>query len=109
MTNLQLMQSEPLEAVNKLNDFVTKKSIHINLTKSTHSMLRIELMRRGLSMQETFDHLASLICEKDPDMFDRLDELEILKKNKQLSQVKASDADSLYDLISQNDPKGTST
>lgn len=82
-----------------MNDFVTKKSIHINLTKSTHSMLRMELLRRGLSMQETFDHIASLICENDPDMVDKLDELEILKRNKQLSQVKASDADTLYDLI----------
>ncbi len=91
-----------------MNDFVTKKSIHVNLTKSTHTMLRMELLKRGLSMQETFDHIASLICEKDPEIFDKLDELELLKKNKQLSQVKASDADSLYDIISQNDPQGTS-
>ena len=57
---------------NKLNDFVTKKSIHINLTKSTHTMLRMELLKRGLSMQETFDHIASLICEKDPEIFDKI-------------------------------------
>lgn len=56
-------------------------------------------------MQETFDHLASLICENDPDIVDKLDELEILKRNKQLSQVKSSDADTLYDLISQDQEK----
>lgn len=56
-------------------------------------------------MQETFDHLASLICENDPEMVDKLDELELLKRNKQLSQVKASDADTLYDLINRDPTK----
>ena len=81
--------------------FETKKSIHINLTKSTHTLLRVELLRRGLSMQETFDHLASLICENDPDIIHKLDEIEMLKKNKMLKQVKKSDADSVYEMISE--------
>jgi hypothetical protein len=87
-----------------VSDFETKKSVHINLTKSTHASLRIELIRRGLSMQETLDHLASLICENDPALTKKLDELELLKRNKQLSQVKNSDADSVYRMINQESP-----
>ena len=84
-----------------MSAFETKKSIHINLTKSTHTLLRVELLRRGLSMQETFDHLASLICENDPEIIHKLDEIELLKKNKMLRQVKKSDADSVYEMISE--------
>ena len=87
-----------------MSDFETKKSVHINLTKSTHASLRVELIRRGLSMQETFDHLASLICENDPSLLEKLDEIEILKRNKQLNQVKKSDADSVYRMINQESP-----
>lgn len=87
-----------------MSDFETKKSVHINLTKSTHASLRVELIRRGLSMQETFDHLASLICENDPSLLEKLDEIEVLKRNKQLNQVKKSDADSVYRMINQESP-----
>ena len=61
-------------------------------------------MRRGLSMQETFDHLASLICENDPALIDKLEEIELLKKNKKIKQVKKSDADSLYRMINEESP-----
>jgi len=87
-----------------MSDFETKKSIHINLTKSTHASLRIELIKRGLSMQETFDHLAAMICENDPSLIEKLDEIEFLKRNKQLRQVKKSDADSVYRMINQDSP-----
>ena len=50
-------------------------------------------------MQETFDHLASLICENDPDMIEKLEEIEMLKKNKMLRQVKKSDSESVYEMI----------
>ena len=38
-----------------LIDFETKKSVHINLTKSVHAELRSMLVKKGLSMQEVFD------------------------------------------------------
>jgi hypothetical protein len=55
-------------------------------------------------MQETFDHLASLICENDPMLIKKLDEIELLKKNKQLKQVNPSDSDSVYRLINDSTP-----
>ncbi len=87
-----------------MSDFETKKSVHINLTKSTHSSLRVALIKRGLSMQETFDYLASLICENDPDLIEKLDEIEMLKRNKKIKQVRNSDADSVYRMINQDSP-----
>jgi len=64
----------------------------------------VALLKRGLSMQETFDHLASLICENDPTLTEKLDEIELLKKHKKLNQVKPSDADSVYRMINEDHP-----
>lgn len=90
--------------MSKLIDFETKKSVHINLTKSTHAGLRIELFERGLSMQEVFNALASAICEGDPDLHRMLDEIEVKKKEKSIKQVTNSDAESIFNVIEDQSP-----
>lgn len=88
----------------RLIDYQTKKSVHINLTKSTHSGLRISLIKRGLSMQEVFNRLASMICEQHPSMIRVLDSIEIEKREGQIKQVTRSDAESIFDLIETSNP-----
>ena len=88
----------------RLIDYQTKKSVHINLTKSTHSELRIILFQMGLSMQEVFDRIASMICDKDPYMLKTLNEIERLKREKQIKKVSKSDAESIFDLIESDNP-----
>lgn len=88
----------------RLIDYQTRKSVHINLTKSTHAELRILLLKKGLSMQVVFDRLASMICDKNPYLLSVLDTIEIEKKEKQLKQVTNSDAESIFDLIETANP-----
>ncbi len=92
------------DARSKLIDYQTKKSVHINLTKSTHSELRIILLQMGLSMQEVFDTIASMICEKDDYMMKTLSEIERLKREKQIKKVSKTDAESIFDLIESDNP-----
>ena len=87
-----------------LKDFETKKSVHINLTKSTHSDLRIVLFKRGLSMQEVFDTLAAQICANNPDLIRILDQIEEAKRERQIKRVSQSDADSIFRVIEEDNP-----
>ncbi len=90
--------------MSKLIDFETKKSVHINLTKSTHSGLRIELFERGLSMQEVFNALASAICEGDVHLHKMLDDIQTKKREKTIKQVTNSDAESIFNVIEDQSP-----
>jgi uncharacterized small protein (DUF1192 family) len=85
-------------------DFETKKSVHINLTKSTHSELRIILLRKGLSMQEVFDNLASRICDRESHLCGILDEIERDKRERQIKKVSKSDSESIFNLIESDNP-----
>mgnify|MGYP000441532159 FL=1 len=90
--------------MSKLIDFETKKSVHINLTKSTHAGLRIELFERGLSMQEVFNSLASGICEGNTYLHKLLDEIQTSKREKVIKQVTNSDAESIFNVIEGQSP-----
>ena len=85
-------------------DFQTKKSVHINLTRGTHSELRTELFGRHLSMQEVFEHLAILIAEKDPYICSVLDRIQDAKRNNQIKKIRSSDAESIFDAIESDNP-----
>ena len=86
------------------SDFQTKKSVHINLTRGTHSEFRTELFQRHLSMQEVFENLAVLIIEKDPYLCGILDRIEEDKKNKQIRKLRSSDAESIFRAIEDDNP-----
>jgi len=88
----------------RLIDYETRKSVHINITKSTHSDLRILLLKRGLSMQIVFDRIASLICDADPALVRMLDQLETEKREGLLKQVTKSDSESIFELIESENP-----
>lgn len=69
------------------------------MVKSTHAGFRIALLRRGLSMQEVFNHLASLVVEEDPALMRILDDIEVQKRDRHIKQVTPTDAESIFDLI----------
>jgi hypothetical protein len=91
--------AERREVSRRLIDYATRKSLHISMVKSTHAGFRIALLRRGLSMQEVFNHLASLVVEEDPAMVSILDDIEVQKRDRRIKQVTATDAESIFDLI----------
>jgi len=90
--------------IQKLTDFETKKSVHINLTKKTHSGFRGVLFEHDLSMQEVFERFAYLVSSGDERAEDILTEAKIIKRNKTLEKLNQNEVDNLYDAISHVDP-----
>ena len=90
-----------------MSRFQLRKSVHINLSKSTHSELRILLFKKGLSMQEVIEHFAVSLVEGDDYLNNLLEEIEYNKKvNKSKKQVSSIDAESIFDAIKDGNPLG---
>lgn len=67
----------------------------------------MQLFKRGLSMQEVFEFLAVKVVDGDETLRKFLEEIEYNKKNKILSKkVNSSDAESIFDMIDQQNPLG---
>ena len=90
--------------VEKLTDFETKKSVHINLKKKTHSEFRKTLLDHGLSMQEVFERFALLVGEEDKRALEIVIEAKNIKRSKTLEKLNQNEVDDLYDAISHIDP-----
>ena len=91
-----------------MSRFQTHKSVHIKLTTGTHANLRIELFRRGLSMQEVLEALSCEIVGGNSHISKILDELEYNKKHKlNNKKVIEADAESVFDAIATSGPFST--
>ena len=93
----------------KIQEFETKKSVHIHLTKGTKNALRIALFKKGLSMQEVLEECAIRIVEEDNYMLKLMDTLVVEKRSKALNRVAESDVESVFDVIKQVNPFGDDT
>lgn len=62
------------------------------------------LLKRGVSMQEVFNRVASMMCEENPYMMKIIDDIQIEKKEKHIKQVTKSDSDTLFELIENTNP-----
>ena len=82
----------------------TKKSIHFTITSEAHTGLRIECFKRKLSMQEVFEEISIRIAEESPDMINMLDELSSKKRNKEIEKLSSTDAESIFNLLSEVNP-----
>ena len=81
-----------------------RKGIHVSLLKSTHRELKIKLIKKGLTFQETFEAVAIKIIEDDQLMEKIINEIINTKKSKTLSKFAKSDAESVYDAIESFNP-----
>jgi len=90
--------------IQKLTDFETKKSVHINLKKRTHSEFRKTLLDHSLSMQEVFERFAFLVGEQDQRVLDIVMEAKNIKRSRALEKLNQDEVDDLYDAISHVDP-----
>ena len=86
----------------KRYNFETKKSIHINLTLGTHSAFRTKLFTKGLSMQEVLEECAIRVADEESYMEKLLESLVERKINGE-RKIAASDAQSIYRLIEEDD------
>jgi len=81
-----------------------KKSVHVSLFAKTHIDFKKATVERGLSMQEVFEHLASLVADGHPSIVKLLDEYAILKKERLVSSLEEKYTDNLYDAIGHDNP-----
>ena len=86
------------------SDFETKKSLHVTLTRETHSALRVMLFKQHLSMQEVFEELAIRIISEEPYMLDMLLAIADNKRKKVTAQLPATDAESIFKVIEDENP-----
>jgi hypothetical protein len=86
------------------SDFETKKSLHVTLTRETHSALRVMLFKQHLSMQEVFEELAIRIISEEPYMLDTLLAIADNKRKKATTQLPATDAESIFKVIEDENP-----
>ena len=92
-----------------MSRFSLRKSVHINLAKSTHSELRILLFKKGLSMQEVIEYFSVQLVDGDEYLNNLLDEIEYNKKvAKSTKQTSSVDAESIFDAIKEDNPLGDS-
>jgi len=88
----------------KYIDFETKKTLHFNITRESHSSLRIACFQRRLSMQEVFEELTILISEESPVLIKILDDLSEKKRQKIIKKLSETDAESLFNIIEKENP-----
>ena len=92
-----------------MSRFQLRKSVHINLAKSTHSELRILLFKKGLSMQEVIEYFSVQLVDGDEYLNNLLNEIEYNKKvAKSTKQISSVYAESIFDAINEDNPLGDS-
>ena len=84
----------------------SKKSVHVNISKSAHAGFRIECFKRGLSMQEAFEEFAQRVTLESNDAIKILDELKAIKESKKKSDKKytQTDVDDIFNMLEDADP-----
>lgn len=85
-------------------NFETKKSVHINLTKPTHTEFRKVLFDHDLSMQEVFEWFAHQASAYDPRAISIMKEAKINKRARTLNGLAAIKMDDIYDALSEINP-----
>ena len=78
-------------------DFESKKTIHFNLTRESHSSLRIACFKMRLSMQEVFEEICQKISSEQADIMKILSQISEDKKKK-------NDAESIFNIIEESNP-----
>lgn len=84
-------------------DVLVKKSVHFNLTKDSHTALKIACAARGLSMQEVVEAFAKRIEIEDSKMLKFLDDVVEQKKQKANKSFSKSDVESIFNMIEEED------
>jgi rRNA maturation endonuclease Nob1 len=85
-------------------DFETKKTIHFNITRETHSKIRIACFQNRLSLQEVYEELSQRIASGSPDMIDMLEDLSQKKRDRVIKKLSETDAESLFNIIESENP-----
>jgi len=91
------------DVTKKIIDLETRTSVHVSLTRVTHSEFRKVLLDNSLSMQEVFEHFSFLVGENDSSAMSIINEVRRIKRDRALSRVTKREEKNLYDAISETD------
>lgn len=91
-----------------ISPFQDSKSVHVNLSITTHGEFRAVLVKKGLSMQEVFERLASEVVDGNVYLLKMLDDITVKKRNKELKKFSKVDTESIFDMIERESPLGES-
>ena len=94
------------KSIKKLVDFETKRSIHINMTRVSHSSFKKVLIDYSLSMQEVLEHFAYLVGHGDNSATQVVLSAFNNKSNKEVQKLNEKETENMYDAISTQDPFG---
>jgi hypothetical protein len=81
------------------SNFRNRKSIHINISKDTHSGLRILLFQHHLSMQEVFDEFANQLVAQESNFMKNFLNSIIQAKKDNVRNFSNTDSESIYKII----------
>ena len=84
-------------------DVLVKKAVHFNLTKDSHTALKMACAARSLSMQEVIEAFAKRIEVEDNKMMKFLDDVVEEKKHKAKKNFSKSDVESIFSMIEDED------
>jgi len=88
----------------KIIDLATKKTLHVNLTTSSHAGLRIECFKHRISMQEAIEEFAHLISIGHTGMISLLESVQKKKIKNQIKKIESADADAIYNILEIESP-----
>lgn len=82
-----------------LDQLEKKKSLHFNISRSSHSSLRIACFKNGITMQDFFEEVSQLVEAESPVMLTIMEDISEKKRNKQIEKFSKTDEESLYTII----------
>jgi hypothetical protein len=88
----------------RLISFETKKSVHINIPRETHALVRSQCFKYNLTMQDIFEELAQMIAAEEPEAIEMMSNLSMKKRDASIKRLSASDAESIFNIIENNNP-----
>jgi hypothetical protein len=88
----------------RLISFETKKSVHINIPRETHALVRSQCFKYNLTMQDIFEELAQMIAAEEPEALEMMSNLSMKKRDASIKRLSASDAESIFNIIENNNP-----
>jgi len=88
----------------KLVELATKKTLHVNLSTASHTGFRIECFKHKISMQEAVEEFAAMVSAGHPDTLSILESVQTRKLKRQIRELEASDADTIYSILEMQSP-----
>lgn len=91
--------------------FFNKKSVHVKLTRETHTLLREKLFRHGITMQDLFQEAAEMAVSegvRSDKLLEKIAKKKLLASlqkidNGQKTVVGDLDSEMLYNLLEETD------